>query len=1300
MSNLKNSSLSISAEARFLADLIISVLENKEKRFLGLFKKRIKSQTRQTAAAAAEAYITKFRERHGKLKVLGMSKPVSLDSVYVPIRFTEAGKISDSMSLEDMERACRARKGHRALATTTSSKTAIDVVNNVQYLSIIGAPGSGKTTLLRKIALEALKYDQEAGFRHVCIPLWFDLKKIAEDNRNFQQYIEKELDNFDFPESAEFTKHGLKEGRFLILFDGLDEVPSSEKDKIVDKIENFIERYDRNRYVLSCRAANYLYASPRFSEITLADNNQDQIKTFIYNWFSADEGWTTEFADDCWKLLRKPDNISVRELAKTPLLLTFLCLVYSRSLSFSGNRSMLYHEGLRILLQKWSDEKRVAKSGVYEGLHVELEEKLLAEIAYRAFKKDRLLFTKISLVKRIREFLLKELNAPDNLSGEAVLEAISIQQGILVEQSEGIYSFSHLTFQEFLAARYIHENYSNHELAEMVRLHAGDRRWQEVFLLIAGLKYDESNSVNLLLHLNQVAQKYIGTQNLVSLWTWANEVTAGLPNTERLFERRANVLYRAFHYGRILAKSPLLETQLETIQVYLQSFIYSLGASGDLTLTTHLINALDSTVVQIKEKGKLSDPLFIKNIEYDLKKAIKLAQPLVKEIRTRAGRRSLQYLKTHGQDISIDTQLRRNEIFAGPDFLSLFEDLHRLSIHIPSAEHPRHTHIKFFKDLKQICLSILKLDESWLALSNSEIRACQDSLYVTHLMLKCRKEAKRISSQLWETIENQILALSAGGFQPALVSARIFLEQAGTAFEQTNERTLTITEIPESLGISAPVCVAIFSEEITPAAVKTLFDPSEAATQSVTAGLVIYQTAPDKRVRELFADLRIHHGFPIIPISVAEIENALISEAACRLLLATYVQRYGSNFNFFKISRTGSDSLLFTGRSKLLPHLQNSLKRNTNVGLFGLPKSGKTAAMLQLKLDCLENPTVYLDLSKYDSYNYAAELLDTIIQRLYALVQAKNPLAEQPPSLVQDSQMERDELLHRFNRDFRNLVRDLQAGGYQMPVFCLLDQIGTIFPQSNAPARIEEFNAVFGCFRTLSKKEQLLSLLITDIQPRCNRVDSWGISGATNNPLHQLLQETFIQPFSSEETGLMLDNIGGLMKWNFDQPTKYAIHRVSGGYPFLARKIADCLYVKAKEQDPLRMGRNIDYGYAQTYLSKILYYDQTLRNYVKQGIVSELKSYSPRLKMHHVVNILSALMTATNDSEGWVPGRTLLALLQTKLKLSEIQCLDALTILRNLGITEQIDRLEDGYYRIRILVLHQWFQMVRKSKPT
>ncbi|MBE9068155.1 NACHT domain-containing protein, partial [Leptolyngbya cf. ectocarpi LEGE 11479] len=1006
------------------------------------------------------------------------------------------------MSIDDMEKAYRTRHERKLSSKSTDKKTAIDVANEIQYLSIIGAPGAGKTTLLRKIGLEALKCKNETDFQYACIPIWIDLKKFTEETISFQTYIANELKTFDFPESEEITEKALKKGRFLILFDGLDEVSSSSRHQVLDSIETFVGRHEKNRYVISCRAAAYRCPSPSFREITLAGNSQEQIKQFIYNWFSSDEVGDAEAAETCWKSLRKSDNIAVRELAQTPLLLTFLCLVYSRSLTFSGNRSILYHEGLRILLKKWFEEKRISKESIYEGLHIELEEKLLAEIAYKAFKDDKLLFTKANLVKHIREFLLRELNAPSNLSGENILDAIAIQQGILVEQSEGIYSFSHLTFQEFLAAQYIYENYTNQALSEMVRLHANDKRWEEVFLLIAGLKYDESNVINLLLYLNQVAQGFINTEKLSALWVWASNVTTVESTSEQLIEKRANALYRAFHYSRILAKSSKLKGDLETVQALLQPFIYNLRASNDLTLTTHLINAFHNVTIQIESTGKLNDSALTKRVQTDLKKAINLAKPLANKIRKRASVRSMRYLKNHEQRSSIDEDLKKNEIFASSDFLSLFEQLNRLSLNIPSTQYPSHVHKKFLDDLKKVCLGVLKIDESWLMMSREEAQACQDCLYVTLLMLKCRKEAKRVSPERWESVQEQILSLSVGEYRPVSVSVQSFLDQVGAVSRQEDDNNLLVTKIPDDFGLKPPFLVSVAAETLTEQDIDDLFHRSDEIREanSAPAGIILYQAPPEKAARELLANLSLQQNFKVVPIALAVIEKALPNTDDCKEVFASHVQRYIEKTDFFRDKDAIDDQLLFFGRTELLNQLAADLKDNQNVGLFGLRKSGKSTILLQLALTCQEHAVIHIDLQKYSSIVYGIELLDEILQGLYRLAKSRNPLVEKP-SLLSDAGQPLKESSREFHQCFKRLSKSIESVGYELPILCFLDNLDKVFPHSNErfEEKAEEFNLVFGALRALNQKEQLMSLAVTAVQPQCNRIKQWSFSDTSKN---------------------------------------------------------------------------------------------------------------------------------------------------------------------------------------------------------
>lgn len=100
-------------------------------------------------------------------------------------------------------------------------------------------------------------------------------------------------------------------------------------------------------------------------------------------------------------------------------------------------------------------------------------------------------------MKQIEKLLPELLPDEKFVDGNHVLRDIEVQHGLLVERAESIYSFSHLTIQEFLIAQHI--DYENLPIEPLVDQHLCDKRWREVFLLLSGLRKAD----NLLLAMEQ-----------------------------------------------------------------------------------------------------------------------------------------------------------------------------------------------------------------------------------------------------------------------------------------------------------------------------------------------------------------------------------------------------------------------------------------------------------------------------------------------------------------------------------------------------------------------------------------------------------------------------------------------------------------------------------------------------------------------------------------------------------------------------------------------------------------------------
>jgi hypothetical protein len=508
-------------------------------KLLGVFGKTLDENTKQLIFDASKKYGQNYAGRHGILKVLGMREPVKLESVYTAVQFLNDDAIRSFTSIEQLEEVYRQGKGRKFDSQDCQKQPGIEVANKKQYLMVLGGPGAGKSTFLRKMGMEALK-GEKGGFKHNCIPVFIELKRFASSDIDIEKFIIEEFRICGFPDPDKFTAKALEQGKLLILLDGLDEVPSQNLNETISQIQNFVDTYHQNRFIASCRTAAYRNNFRRFSDVAMADFDDSQIQQFINNWFHGEDDQQAKTGEKCWELLQKPENKAAKELAHTPLLLTFLCLVYDRSQNFPNNRSVLYKKALRILLEEWASEKRILRDEIYQGLHTELEELLLSEVAYTGFASNRLFFSQSEIVDQIKTFLAGNLNAPQHLNGEAVLNAIAIQQGILVERARDVFSFSHLTLQEYLTAQYI----DDHGLVEkLVTEHLIDKRWKEVFLLVAGVM--RGGADDLLLLMEKEVQKYINTPKLQALLNWAEEITVGSQGDYKPVGKRAVAIANA-----------------------------------------------------------------------------------------------------------------------------------------------------------------------------------------------------------------------------------------------------------------------------------------------------------------------------------------------------------------------------------------------------------------------------------------------------------------------------------------------------------------------------------------------------------------------------------------------------------------------------------------------------------------------------------------------------------------------------------------------------------------------------------
>jgi hypothetical protein len=440
------------------------------------------------------------------------------------------------------------------------------------------------------------------------------------------------------------------------------------------------------------------------NKLQMADFDDEQIQQFINNWFCREQDLDVAVAESCWQLLNSDGYQATKELAHTPLLLTFLCLVFDESQVFPKNRAALYKDALDILLRRWAAEKRIQRDPIYKDLTIQLEEMLLAKIAYEQFSQGRLFFDKQTVISEIQGYLSENLNAPKHLDGEDILRAIQIQQGILVGRSSDTLSFSHLTLQEYLTAQYIVDRQL---IDELVSKHLTDPRWREVFLLVAGLI---RNGGDILLgKMAQATREFINTQKLCDLVNWAI-------NTTQDVQSKVNPLNRRY----IALSIPRSNTD-------------RISFRHDIDGETHI--GYTCTITDIN--ANLYDyKIMIGNFSTDYRAIDRLIELIdcISEIQIFNHLDHLDYM-----DIKVKIQALKQQM---PNDMLSEQDC-----------------LKFSEQFLPIWCDFLQVKLDWLKLSYPENNNLDLYFTAYSLIIKCKEAAVYISAQGWTEIEESMVRM-------------------------------------------------------------------------------------------------------------------------------------------------------------------------------------------------------------------------------------------------------------------------------------------------------------------------------------------------------------------------------------------------------------------------------------------------------------------------------------------------------------------------------------------------------------
>ncbi len=568
-----------------------------------LANRREARDLRQQWQQATADYLEKLQDQIKFVGILGKTGGrKALDQIYTDVHLLDELSANRRYGLAGLEAEFVSRQPRRREDSKRLKGEA--VVAREQRLFILGKPGAGKTTFLKQVAWRTIIRNRQDD-QVKKLPIFVTLKELSDSGLALVPFIEAQFERAGFPNAAAFVKQFLKAGDAIVLLDGLDEVSQEEKQAdLIKAINQFIFAFHRCQLLLTCRLAANSYDFKGFSYVEMADFSPEQQKTFIYRWFDKRQD-----KEACWQALQDSQNKTLQELARIPLLLSLLCVLFEArpDKDFPKERHQIYREATQALLGRWDEQDKLIlqRDPIYDALSPEHKEALLADIAAQTFEKEEYFIPQQRLANLIEAYLRREQisQQPD---GVFVLRAMEAQHGLLVERARNIHSFSHLTLQEYLTAHYIVANEARGSLLRLMT-YVGDDRWREVFLLTAAMLNDASQFARL--YLQALTDLVAADQTLTAMLEWGAAKSVNLPSrirppaarAFRLFLARslarfhANNRNNALEFGHAFALILTLLLDQDFALTYSSIFARVFAIDSELTQPFDLSDNLDSS---------------------------------------------------------------------------------------------------------------------------------------------------------------------------------------------------------------------------------------------------------------------------------------------------------------------------------------------------------------------------------------------------------------------------------------------------------------------------------------------------------------------------------------------------------------------------------------------------------------------------------------------------------------------------------------------------------------------------------
>ena len=380
-------------------------------------------KARVILGTAFQLYLGNATERYNQVRTLATGqtprKIIGPDNIYVKVGLQYGKKEIDSSTVEPM--LCVSRN-----------------------LLISGTGGVGKSMLMRYLFLNTAN-------RGEYVPVLVELRRInsqPQGQLSILELIYSCMEGFNVQLPQEQFEYSLQLGKYLFLFDGLDEVKFSLTKETAEALQAFSSKYPQNPCIISSRPMKEISPLETFTIMESKPLSKEQAIALASKIRIEDEK-AREF---CHQLKENLFDLH-KDFAENPLLLTMMFLTFMRNSSIPDHLADFYKNAYDALysVHDSHDKGNYRRDFQCKTLDEDTFKRLFSHFCFQSYMKEIYEFSEAEILSRINKSIEK-LKIDNIVPADYLTDLRNVV--CMVIQDGNTYRFSHRSFQAYFAAYY------------------------------------------------------------------------------------------------------------------------------------------------------------------------------------------------------------------------------------------------------------------------------------------------------------------------------------------------------------------------------------------------------------------------------------------------------------------------------------------------------------------------------------------------------------------------------------------------------------------------------------------------------------------------------------------------------------------------------------------------------------------------------------------------------------------------------------------------------------------------------